>query len=230
MSNELRRFMDIAALSAQVPIVNLLEHAVAKPGDWSGAVDMINTISAFVFQKNWRVVGRTIVDGENCDIAAFNDASAHFVIGKMVEMTEGNTTTQRFGVIFRIEMNTEKPLGEALGYPSLHSVFAVAVKNGLRGGGIAGAMYRWLVNDQKFTIIGDRTQYFGARRLWSRLSQQIDVVVDIVDVKAKTVLERGVMLHHGQYDHEFDKRVWSYGREIESVRVVLRQVGESAAS
>jgi hypothetical protein len=202
----------------------IIEHAVAKPGDWDGADLLITSISQFIFQKNWKIVGNVEIDSNDYIIARFDDASIHFVIGRTIDMEDGGQTKPRFAVVFRIDLNDESNIGNALGISNLFSVFSVAVKPALRGQRIAKQMYKWLINTQSMVILGDRTQYFGARRLWAALSRDTDLVVDIVDVRDMKIVEQNVTLHHGQYDHEFDQRIWSYGQEIAHIRLVLKNL------
>jgi hypothetical protein len=46
-------------------------------------------------------------------------------------------------------------------------------------------MYKFLIQTQGYNIIGDTETYFGARRLWSSLSKDTDIVVDIIDTKKR---------------------------------------------
>jgi hypothetical protein len=65
--------------------------------------------------------------------------------------------------------------------------------------------------------------------LWVALSNDIDVVVDLIDYAlddrgAVTVLERGVTLHHGRYDADLDRAVLGDGGGERDIRLVLRGV------
>lgn len=187
-------------------------------------------LSKFIFDTNWRVVGSLKVGGQAYSIARLDDKDGvHFIVGRLGLTGEDNLKPgveekPKFIGVLRIDLSTQAEIGDALGYANLHSVNSVGVKESQRGLGFAKLVYEWLVSDQGMTIIGDRTQYFGARRLWAALSKVVDSVVDIVDVKTQRILEKDVTLHHGVYDHDFDNRVWSYGQEMAHVRVVLKQV------
>jgi len=37
-------------------------------------------------------------------------------------------------------------------------------------------------------------------------------------------IEKDVLLTHGNYDHEFDKRVWDYDDSKISVRLILKDI------
>ena len=94
----------------------------------------------------------------------------------------------------------------------------------LKRAGISTYMYKYFVKKLKYTIIGDTEQYFGARRLWSRLSKEIDVIVDIYDFKNDKVLEKNVILHHGNYNNDFDEKLWSYSKDKHFTRSILKDI------
>lgn len=87
--------------------------------------------------------------------------------------------------------------------------------------GMALIVYRYFVKQLGFKILGDEVQYFGARRLWSKLSKLVDVQVDIVDITNGNYLEKNVVLHHGTDDWDFDDRVWSYETSKKNRRLIL---------
>lgn len=76
----------------------------------------------------------------------------------------------------------------------------------------------------KFNIIGDSEQYFGARRLWAKLSKEVDVIVDIYDLKSDSIIEENVILHHGYYNSDFDKRLWSFSKDKHFVGSILKDI------
>jgi hypothetical protein len=85
-------------------------------------------------------------------------------------------------------------------------------------------MYTYLVKNEKMIILGDEIQYFGARRLWAKLSKKLDLTVDIVDVSKGIYLERDVLIHHGLEDWEFDSRVWDYTTSKKHIRLILKEI------
>ena len=104
------------------------------------------------------------------------------------------------------------------------NVEGVRVPNSLQGRGIALIVYRFFVKKLKFNILGDETQYFGARKLWAKLSKMVDVTVDIIDIRDGSFLEKDVVLHHGTEDWDFDHRVWSYNVDKKHIRLILKDV------
>lgn len=136
----------------------LVDQAIAKSGDWDGASEMITSISKFIFDARWKVVGSIRIDAFNYDIASFVDASSYFVVGRMIDMLDGDQVMQRFAVIFKIELNKEPEHEAKLSYNNIYRVYAVAVQPEMRGQRIARNMYQWLVLNQSMTILGDRVQ------------------------------------------------------------------------
>ena len=60
--------------------------------------------------------------------------------------------------------------------------------------------------------------------MWVKLSKQLDVRVDIIDLHSEKVLEKDVILKHGTEDWEFDNRVWSYDYEKKHIRLILKVI------
>ena len=85
-------------------------------------------------------------------------------------------------------------------------------------------MYKFLVKKEGYIILGDEIQYFGARKLWAKLSKSLDVKVDIIDVDTNKYLEKDVILKHGSEDWEFDNRVWSYNVDKKHIRLLLKDI------
>jgi hypothetical protein len=210
----------------------IAEHAVAKVGNWKYDPSLIGALSKFIYDQNWSKVGNLSIAGVNYEIARHNSA-ADYVVGQIQPVADQgqggvNAGKIEFGIVLHLRMSAVANLsfrdkGKILGYSNLHKVNSIAVKQELQGLGIAKQLYMWLVT-QKILILGDREQYFGARKLWATLSRMADVVVDIIDYDAEIVIARSVTLHHGQYDADFDKRVSSYGEDKQHIRLVLRNV------
>lgn len=109
-------------------------------------------------------------------------------------------------------------------YPKLNVVKSVYVRDENQKSGIAIMMYKYLVDKLGFDIMGDSQQYFGARKLWVKLSEDSRFMVDIVDIKNKEVIDYGVKVYHGLEDSDFDKRIWSYDRDKDNIRLVLTKM------
>ena len=82
-------------------------------------------------------------------------------------------------------------------------------------------MYKYFVKEKNYTIVGDSEQYYGARMLWAKLSKNLDLKVDIYNIKKNELLFTDVILHHGKYDSDFDERLWSYSKDKHNIRSIL---------
>ena len=114
--------------------------------------------------------------------------------------------------------------GLRFGIEKVLSAMTVAVVKELRNTGIALQVYKYIVNEMGYSIISDKDQYFGARKLWSKLSRETDVIVDVVDLKTFEIIARGVNIKHGKMNDEFDERFWSKTTNKENIRFILRKI------
>lgn len=204
-------------------IMTLVNEAIAKPGDWEGG-EFIGPMSELVYHLKWTKVGSIVTNNGDVYEIAKHNVEPSFIAGCMAEQ-DGR---EIFGMVFQIDLTPiEKTRfsqkSEFLKYENLHIVNGVKVRETDQGKGIAKLIYKWLV-DEDILLLGDRIQYFGARRLWAALSRDTDIVVDIIDFDSAYVIDRDVILHHGRYDADFDERVWSYGEDKQHIRLILRKI------
>jgi hypothetical protein len=97
----------------------------------------------------------------------------------------GETEETGFKIVFMIQLSKEKSLGNILGNQRLYNVDGVSTINedAVRRSGIAFFVYHYFVKELKWNFLGDRDQYYGARRLWAKLSLEVDTMVDIITKK-----------------------------------------------
>jgi hypothetical protein len=195
---------------------DLTEQAIAMMGDWDAKADM-GSKSLFMLNKEWTY----IEDLFNMKLYKHNSANA-WILGEMKSI-EGEEK-MRFAITFRIDFSNRKNIGHKFGLKKLYNVDEVGVTKSRRGDGLSTNMYRYFVKNQGYNIIGDEQQFFGARKLWSKLSKQTDITVDIIDLLNEKVLETDTVIHHGDLDEEFDKRVWSYGIDKKHLRLILKDI------
>lgn len=125
----------------------------------------------------------------------------------------------------RIDLREHKSTAIDLNiHKKLMNVDGVKVNEDMYGLGLATAIYTFLVSQENIVILSDETMYFGARRLWSRLSKRIDLTVDIVDVSKGIYLEKDVIIHHVLEDWEYDERVWNYTPVKKDIRLILKEI------
>ncbi len=197
----------------------LKEMSIAGYGDWNPSKEMVGLLSKFVLNKSW-----DYKDSITTNIGSYevyeNDGA--YILGNMITSTEGY---EQFEVDFRIDMKEHKSIANAFKLTKkLMNVDGVQVKPNKQGFGIATAMYKFLVKKEGYIILGDEIQYFGARKLWAKLSKSLDVKVDIIDIDTNKYLEKDVTLKHGTEDWDFDNRVWSYDVDKKHIRLLLKDI------
>lgn len=205
-----------------------VSEAIARQGDWEFPSNILSNMSETVFNNNWESLGNVdfnIATDKNLVLAKLKNDKC-WILGYWDEIFDENLNKHvtKFVVVFRIQMEIVNNIGRKFGYDKLYQVKEVSVLKAFQGLSIAYNMYKWLVNNNDFAILGDRVQYFGARKLWAKLSQSIDVKVDAIDRTNDSFLEKDIVLIHGQYDAEFDKRVWSQDVSKADTLLVLTQV------
>jgi hypothetical protein len=209
-------------------IRELNEMVIARTNDLNLDISdpKIGDMSKIVYDLQWKQIGIISLDlydtGDIDYCVSRHNTELSWMIGEFSEQVDNGVIDIKFNIFFFIEL---KSVNSSLPYKNISQVKLVHTKPTLRGRKIATIFYKWLVS-KGYSILGDREQYFGARKLWARLSKELDVVVDLVDVTTHEVLEKNVMLHHGNYDHDFDERVYSYTNEKEHIRPILIEILE----
>lgn len=200
----------------------LEEMSIAGYGNWVPNKSLVSTKSAHVVETKWILLGEIKADKSNEIFSIYKSPSGKaYICGDFVETSTGD---RLFEIVFSIKLTEQKSIASVFKLSKLMNVDGVEVKEDLQGDGIALAVYKFLVLKEKITILGDEIQYFGARKLWVRISKHTDVIVDIIDIEKDIVLERNVLLHHGTDDWDFDNRVWSYDTDKKDIRLILTKV------
>lgn len=210
-------------------LTSLVEQAIAMKDDWEEGLTQISSISKTVTDLKWIFLDNIKISKINREFE-FRQLrnSLEFVLGYLdtetLETKLGKETKDVFEVIFKISLTRYKSVESKMGYKRLVNVDGVAVLEKYTGNSIATTIYKYLVNKQGYTILGDEKQYFGARKLWANLSKELDLEVDIIDIKDKKIIQSNVILHHGSFDEDFDKALWSYKDDKKYLRSVLKKV------
>lgn len=197
------------------------EMSIAKYGDWSEGAGYIGEFRATKLDRY------VLLE----DIGEFQfyqlRNSLDFIVGKKtietVKTKIGDEMLENFLVVLNIQFVREKLL-DKIGYSKMIRVKGVTTHIDYQRSGIAKFVYKHIVNTLGYTIMSDKEMYFGARKLWSRLSKDIDVQVDLVDIKNNIIIDKNVILHHGNYDADFDKRIWSYQNDKQYIRSILTRI------
>lgn len=146
-----------------------------------------------------------------------------YVVGYWGEVESNSKFASIFIEIYRMTLKPAPHIESTGLYTNVYEVEGVMAEEYFRKKGIATTIYKYLVNQLQYTLLGSDEQYFGARRLWARLSNEPDVIVDIIDNKKRKIVDKNVALYHGKQDHEYDNRLWSYGPDKVNLRSILKR-------
>jgi hypothetical protein len=208
----------------------LTEQAQAKKGDRKGSTYYLENISEFGIINDFEIINDTFktpkINGKDTFILIKSKLTHMFKVGDWVSNTndtKDGSTSKQFQVLFSIQFKEEKlkDYKNAFSVPGVAVDLALASKKGL-----ASFMYKFFVKEMGYTVVGDSEQYFGARKLWSKLSNSIDVKVDIYDIQKQELIFSDVILHHGHYNSDFDERLWSYSKSKLNLRSILTDIGD----
>lgn len=197
------------------------EMSIAGYGDWEPSNEMVGTMSAHIIRTKWKELDT--IKTKLGDVYKVHKLKDSYVIGEYKNTSVENE--EIFEVYLRINLTEHKSTAIDLDiHRRLMNVDGVKVNDDKQGIGLATAMYNYLVKQESLVILSDETQYFGARKLWSRLSKSLDLIVDIVDISKGLYLEKDVKIHHGLEDYEFDTRVWDYTPIKKDIRLILKEI------
>jgi hypothetical protein len=210
----------------------ITEQSKAMRGDWSGGFDFIRAVTQESIDDRYDDVETFTFD--SIPDTQFNlklkRNTAEYILGysssREVMTKIGPKKETRFRIVCMIQFSKESSLGHKLGNNKLYNVDAISTidEEEFRRVGIASKLYKYFVIDRGWSLLGDKHQYYGARKLWSKLSQDLDLIVDIVDIDKKQTIFKDVTLHHGKYDEDFDHRLWSYEDDKTHLRPLLKVI------
>ena len=198
--------------------MELTEMAIAQKGNLKDYGNFITTYKKgsvddfmILIDKNIKVPKLSNYKLELYQIKNRKISQPDFLLGyweiEEVETKIGNENKDVFRAIFAIQISKKEI---SLPYKNVINIDGVFTAEDIefRRKGIATYMYLYLVNNLKYTILGDLEQYFGARRLWSGLSKIKSFTVDIIDLNENKIVFKDIILEHGELDEEFDRRLW----------------------
>jgi hypothetical protein len=194
------------------------EMSIAGKGDFKPTITYNGGLSLLILKKDYSLLSKFKFNSEEYELYRNNiiGKSTKYILGNVQFNEESNE--DEFNIVMEIKLSDKFIKG--IHYKNVDSV---KVNHDLHGLGIARTIYKFFVKDKQFKILGDEIQFFGARKLWTKLSKMIDVQVDIITDEGK-VLETDVILHHGSDDWDFDNRVWSYTFEKKHIRLILTDI------
>ena len=199
----------------------LEEIAIAGRGDWVPNKEMIEYKGGSVVRIKWELIDTfTTRSGIILELRCLKN---EYIAGRFVNTTSDGD--EIFEIFLHMKMSEDKEITSDFKMKKmLLNVDGVKVKETSQGDDIAMVTYKSIIKNQNVYILGDEVQFRGARKLWSRLSKEIDVRVDIIDIDSIKVLEKDVILKHGTDDWDFDKRVWSYDLDKRYIRLILKEI------
>lgn len=202
--------------------LNILnEMSTAGYGDWTPSKEMIGTMSSFIVRNKWKML--STIKTKLGDVYTVYNLKDSYIVGEFKTTSEENE--EIFEVYLRIDLTEHKSTAISLKiHRRLMNVDGVKVNDDKQGEGLASAIYSFLVKHESLILLSDEIQYFGARKLWSRLSKRLDLIVDIVDISKGIYLEKDVKIYHGMEDYEFDTRVWDYTPIKKDIRLILKEI------
>ena len=222
MKNRIPSFKDF--LEAELKHISedsLYESPVAAKGDLVTSL-LTTDISELVIELNWRLRGTIRTNSKTLEVLKHKQENC-YIVGEMIQGLDEVQDKPRFAVYTRIHLRDEKIKGT-----SYVSVSRVETRTDNQGEGIATALYKFLVLKEKIKLLSDSIQFFGARRLWAKLSKEM--IVDVIDSESGDLLIKNVKLHQGKIDKDIDERVWSYVDELEQdyskdyIRFILKDI------
>ncbi|MBN1970427.1 MAG: hypothetical protein JXR48_09135 [Candidatus Delongbacteria bacterium] len=206
----------------------LNEQAIAKPGSWKPHVDFSAIKSANLVRLKYEYKG-TIKSksGMSLDVWLLKN-NLFFITGffdvEEIPTKSGIEEQEYFYIVNALQFNRAKTYERLFDVKKLLTAEGVITREEYQGDDISRNLYKFVVNTLNYTILSDSVQYFGARRLWSILSNEIDTIVDVVDYKEKKVLKTNVEIHHGKLDHEFDNEYYSREESKVNIRFILKKI------
>jgi hypothetical protein len=210
---------------------DLIEQTKAMKGDWHEGVDSLGSQGIHGMKKWEKIIDIKSIDLPRLqmDLEFYKLRNAlEFKLGywdiEQTKTKQGVEDIRVFVEVFKIGLTRYKSVESKTGYKKLINVDGVAIIKSLQNKGISKFIYKYLVNELGYTILSDEHQFYGARKLWSRLSKELDVKVDIIDITKKEIITKNVILHHGDYDSDFDKAIWSYNDDKKHLRSVLTKI------
>jgi hypothetical protein len=203
---------------------------IAMLEDWVyGVSEFLGTIGLHAIEKSWKLLHK--FDGSefgldcNLELRQLTN-NIDFVLGfETIVDDYTNEPMERFVVVMRLDCLRLGTVERYFGVKKLIKVNQVAVLEKYRENGIVSSVYKFLVNELGYTMISDSVQYNGARKLWSRLSNEVEqVTVDVVDLDANKIVKSNAQLNHGMNPDQYNREFWSEDKSKENIRFLLKRI------
>jgi protein-tyrosine-phosphatase len=200
-------------------------------GHWEDGYQKLSSISNTALRQNWMYVATLRFDNVEFQLYQLKN-NLEFVVGYFGHDETSDSTSrcpenceERFLLAFRMKMIRRKTLDRLFSAKKVIEVKGVVVDVAFQGMNLAKTIYKYLVNESDYVLMSDSKQFFGARKLWSSLSRDFEVVVDVIDLTTGKYLRRNVTdLYQGSDDEDFDEKYWSYSNDKDEIRFLLKKV------
>lgn len=197
-------------------IQRIIESPIALPGNWPEAA-VLGSVSKLIIEKDWAFIEEI----RGYDLYKHKNSNT-WVLGSFKRL-EGEDKP-RLVIVFEIKFNNLMRYAKKYRLDNLYNVDGVKLIEDLHGRGIGTDMYKYFVKTRKYNMLSDAKQYFGARKLWQKLSKMMDLTVDVIDFNKKIFLERDIVINHGVLDKDFDKNYYSVNSDKSHIRFVLKDI------
>jgi len=111
-------------------------------------------------------------------------------------------------------------LGNFLEYSNPIQMTKLTTGEDFRNQGYASSLYMWFLS-KGFTIISDMVQFNGARKLYSGLSKDPDLVADVIDVEEHKLIKHDVSIEQPYEDWDIDTSVYSLNFDKAHIRIAI---------
>lgn len=215
----------------------LKEQAQAMKGDFNGCEKslqplqplQLDTTSELLFNKQFTLAVQDFVKIKDITLSLYEHKNkpkfrVGYWINESEQVKDKSELIKRFVTVVYLDASRNKSLQKKFNSKYVMNIDMIFVDTEFRGNKLARLLYNYIVKIKGYAILGDSKQYFGARKLWARLSKTNDLIVDIVNIKTGDIIDSNVVLHQGQYDSDFDKRLWKYNDSITHIRSLLKEI------
>lgn len=190
----------------------LFEMAVAKKGDYDfgnlnyinkGKLISTNGVNILFEEYHERTKEQLYIIETKSNSIKYVCVARKVVEEEKTKSGEVFRTIERFDPIVAMQLKYITKY-RSLGYGSFRIVEGVETKDGIRNLGYGKFLYKKLVDNLKYVLMGDAEQYDKARMLWVSLSNHPDFNVDIVDLSNAKIIHKNVNLKDA-----LDERIWT---------------------
>jgi hypothetical protein len=192
----------------------LLEFPGAPKGDMD--TPFINSITKTFLDKSYKKISDVKILNETYQLYKSTSKFKSLILTK--EFDENSVY-----IVWKLfyEVPSQKLKESLHNYKNIMIIDSVSTNPEFRRKGIAENIYIFLVSKMKLTLFTGNIQFFSARRMWAKLSNNPELQVDVYDLKTNEIIYTDVKLEHGSQDDEFDNRVWGSGKI--DTRLILRR-------